>query len=428
MTLTDLDVAIVGAGAAGLSAGRLLADAGVRVRVFEAKDRPGGRAFTESTSFGLPFDRGCHWLHSASVNPYRSIADELGRAYEQRTSRRSRWLFLSGQRADPAVRDEAMDALDAAFAAAHDAGMEGRDVAVTEIVDTAGRWYPLVDHWMRLLSSLDPHEISVLDLARYADTGENYPVVDGYGALVVSHGAGVPLTLSCPVTAIDTGGMAIRLTTAAGEVTARAVIVTVSTSVLAAGAIRFTPALPAATEAAIAACPLGVAEKVAFLFDRPVADVPETTYIDTFDPETPGRRPINFTINPFGRPMAVGQLGGGHARELERAGEAAMVDFAFGGLVDAFGSSIRDRIVKATTTHWFSDPDIRGAYSCALPGAADRRADLATPVHDRLFLAGEAVSATAFSTAHGAHESGRAAARAALAVIGQGAETAEAAD
>ncbi|MBL6431338.1 MAG: FAD-dependent oxidoreductase [Alphaproteobacteria bacterium] len=123
-------------------------------------------------------------------------------------------------------------------------------------------------------------------------------------------------------------------------------------------------------------------------------------------PGDPARAPINFVVNHFSQPVIVGQLCGETARELEAAGEPAMVDFGLAALKDVFGSGIAARIRRATATRWTSDPHILGAYSCALPGHADARAALRAPIDGGLFLAGEAVSATAFSTAHGARKSG----------------------
>src|SRR5262245_14914806 len=72
------DVIVIGAGAAGLAAGRTLIDRGCKAIILEARDRVGGRAWTESASFGVPIDRGCGWLHSADENPWRAIARNLG--------------------------------------------------------------------------------------------------------------------------------------------------------------------------------------------------------------------------------------------------------------------------------------------------------------------------------------------------------------
>ena len=156
----------------------------------------------------------------------------------------------------------------------------------------------------------------------------------------------------------------------------------------------------AALEAAL------VGRQLAEVLAAPVEGLGDTRYMDVFDPDEPGGRPINFMVNPFGHPLAIGQLGGPFARDLEREGRAAMVDFAQSALISAFGADFRKRILKAATTHWSSDPHVLGAYSCARPGRAEERRILSEPIEERLFLAGEAVSIDAFSTCHGAHLSG----------------------
>ena len=79
----EVDLVIVGAGAAGLGAARRAGELRLSCVVCEAMGRIGGRAFTESTSFGVPWDRGCHWLHSGSVNPFAKLADQYGFQYEK---------------------------------------------------------------------------------------------------------------------------------------------------------------------------------------------------------------------------------------------------------------------------------------------------------------------------------------------------------
>ncbi|HKF72147.1 MAG TPA: FAD-dependent oxidoreductase, partial [Stellaceae bacterium] len=76
--VTDIDVAVVGAGAAGLAAAHRLRERGVSTLVLEARDRLGGRAHTVITDTGYPVDLGCGWLHSADRNPWVPIARALG--------------------------------------------------------------------------------------------------------------------------------------------------------------------------------------------------------------------------------------------------------------------------------------------------------------------------------------------------------------
>ena len=101
-----------------------------------------------------------------------------------------------------------------------------------------------------------------------------------------------------------------------------------------------------------------------------------------------------------------------------RLAEAAFFAFAAEELAHLLGTSFRKRIAPLATSMWGADPWSRGAYSHALPGHAGDRARLAAPVEQRLFFAGEACSAHAYSTAHGAWQTGVAAAEAALAALG----------
>ncbi|MCB1453675.1 MAG: FAD-dependent oxidoreductase, partial [Rhizobiaceae bacterium] len=76
--MRDVDVAIVGAGSAGLGAAKIARESGLDFVVLEAMDRIGGRAFTSSEHFGVPFDIGCAWLHAADRNPYYPEAQHAG--------------------------------------------------------------------------------------------------------------------------------------------------------------------------------------------------------------------------------------------------------------------------------------------------------------------------------------------------------------
>ncbi|MEP9366197.1 NAD(P)/FAD-dependent oxidoreductase [Xanthobacter sp. VNH20] len=415
--MSTFDVAVIGAGAAGLAAARALEGSGLTVTILEAAGRIGGRARTDTASFAQPWDLGCHWMHSALDNPFVAIADRLGFSYRRSTQHYIRRLHLGTRWASEEERDAAAHAVEAAFEAVTEAGKAGRDVAASDVIPDAGQWNRLVRHWMGLMTAATPQDVSTLDFANYHDGGENWPVVEGYGALVAAQARGLVVTLNCPVQTVDWSGPGVRLATPKGDVTARMVIVAVSTDVMAKGHLRFAPALPPDLAEAMEALPLGVSEKVAFGFDSDVFGFTERAGINTIDLARPDRPPVNFQILPGARPLAIAHLGGAAGRALVGAGPQAMADFALAGLTDVFGADIRARVTAWRATSWARDPHIGGGYSCALPGKAHMRGRLFAPLAERIVFAGEAVSEHAFSTCHGAHLSGQAAARSVVSLL-----------
>jgi monoamine oxidase len=106
-------------------------------------------------------------------------------------------------------------------------------------------------------------------------------------------------------------------------------------------------------------------------------------------------------------------------RELEEAGEAEMIAAALDALTGALGNTVARHVTVSACSRWGTDPFVLGAYAAAKPGPAHRRSDLGTPLENRLFFAGEATSPDFFSTCHGAHLSGIAAANAAAIPLGR---------
>lgn len=415
--MTVVDVAVVGAGAAGLAAARRAYELGLSCYLLEAKPRVGGRTHTDTETFGVAWDRGAHWLHSADINPLTRIAEELGHPYLARPRPFDGHFHLGDRWGDGAEWRAYRDEFEAAYERAHEAGEEGSDISVFDVMDNGSRWARMVHHIFTAISGMPPSEISTGDLAAYRDSGANWPLVHGYGALLEARYAGLPVELSTPVSAVDTSGAHILIETPRGPARARSLIVTVSTNVLASGAIRFTPELPAGLQTALTHVPTGHANKVAFHFRRDVFGLPETSYVNFMDDRDPSRPASSFQINPFSSNLAIAYLGGDLAEGLDRTGEAEMISFARAALSDMFGEDIFRELSGVAATRWTSDPHTLGAYSCARPGHADQRAVLAEPVSERFFLAGEAVSADWYSTVQGAHVSGIEAAEKAAAFL-----------
>ena len=404
MGRSDLDLIIVGAGAAGLAAARRARELGLTVIVLEAKDRIGGRAHTDTRSLGIPWERGANWLHEADRNLFRRYADLAGFAYEQQPPERRLW---SNGGFDTALRAELDACEEAALAAIDAAGAAGKDVAAAEVIPPNPRFRPLLEPWFAAMNGIEAERMSAVDSARAGLTGRNYRLEAGYGALLAHYGRGVPVEITTPAQRIRWGDRLLRIDTARGRLTAAAVILTVSTNVLAGGRIAFDPPLPAARREALAAVPTGQAAKIALAFTRNVFELEAPFFLRI---DHPSHGAFIFEIRPFGRELAIGHLGGPWGVEAEAAGPAAMAGLALDALAHAFGSALRKHLRAFATTAWGSDPDILGGYSCALAGKAHLRPLLAQPLEERLFFAGEACSLHAYGTAHGAAETGIAAA------------------
>lgn len=395
------DVAIVGAGSAGLAAAKTARALGLDVVVLEASHRIGGRGYTEELAPGVPFDLGCHWMHSASLNPYVAIADKYGFHYRKGSYPRS--LFIDGRKATAAEGAELEEFIDRNHDAVIAAAKEGRDISLADATERENRWTEVFDYWTTIGCSADSDQVSVMDTLHYNDTDENWPLKEGFGALIARFGADVPVTLNCAVQRIEWGGSEAVLHSKKGPIKARRVIVTVSTGILGAGDIRFDPALPSWKLAAIEALPLGTHNRIGLMLDR-----------DPFGPDFPkgsllleeGSEPMGFGIRPFGQDWVVGYTGGRFALWLERAGQAAAVELAKEKLAKAFGSDIKKYVTRSIVTAWAGDPWVKGSYSAALPGQGHQRAEIGRPIEDRLFFAGEATSTEFHATAHGAYITG----------------------
>lgn len=407
---SSVDVAIVGAGAAGIAAARVLAGASLDVVVLEARDRIGGRAHTIDMN-GTGLDMGCGWLHSADENLLAGMAEAQGFTVDRTPPPWESQAF--NHEMSPAEQADFRAAFAAFEERVAEAAAAGREGPASTLFEPGGRWNPRIDAISGALNGARFAEVSIRDYDAYRDTGVNWRVTEGYGRMIAQLGAGLPVFPACPVACIDRTGPMLKLLTARGTVEARAVIVTVPTDLIARETLRFDPPLPALVEAA-AGVPLGLASKLHMAVEG-ADDFPKDSQLwgrsDT--PETGG-----YHLRPFGRAMIEGWFGGDIARALEAEGEAAFFAFASDELVHLLGSGMRRRLAPVAASMWGAEPWSMGAYSHALPGHADDRARLGEAVENRLFFAGEATSPDFYGTAHGAWLEGERAARQALAALG----------
>jgi monoamine oxidase len=413
MSLSDVEVVIVGGGAAGIAAARRLREAAIDCLIVEARSRLGGRAWTLTDAPGLALDLGCGWLHSADRNPWVKIAHEQGAEIDKS---RPPWARRSlGAGFPPDDQQDFQAAMGSFFARVEGAAESDGDVPAGNFLEPGCRWNGLINALSTYISGAEWDRVSAKDFDRYHDTGVNWRVVKGYGALISACGENLTVMLDCAVRAIDHRGKRLRIETAKGAIAADQVIVTVPSTLIAAEQILFTPALPEKTEAA-RGLPLGLADKL-FLslehaeeFDKDTRVFGHTDRVAT----------ATYQFRPLGRPIIEAYFGGRFAAELEAGGDGAFFDCAVSDLVGLFGGAFAVRIKPIAIHRWGVDPFSLGSYSFALPGCADSRPKLAAPVDGRLFFAGEACSVHDFSTAHGGWHTGVSAAEQVIGVRSAG--------
>lgn len=399
------DVAVVGAGAAGLAAADALQEAGLGVAVLEARDRTGGRILTHRDArVPVPIELGAEFVHGEAPETTRLLRD-AGRAV----------LDLSGQswerrgsRLQPA--GEYWRQVDRVLSLAR---AEGSDLSLADWLAkkpggrSLARGRTLARRFVQGFHAADPARVSLRSLASQGEAPTESArsagrVADGYDRLIQWLERRVrDLRLRSPVAGIswEKGGAELDVRPEGAEpyrLAARAVVVTAPLGVLQAGSLLFHPELPPRTRRALGLLAMGSVVHMAFWFreapwtlvDDP--DLSRLRFLHTNDDS------INvwWTNYPARVPLAVAWSGGPPAAALLARGAGAVADHALGVLADTLGLTRRrvESRVEAFWSHdWTADPWSRGAYSYPLVGGADAARDLAKPIEGTLFLAGEAM-------------------------------------
>ena len=401
-TTIDAEVGIVGAGVAGLAAAKCLSKHGRSFVVLEASHRIGGRAHTEWLHPNVPFDLGAHWIHTPSINPFTSIAKKLGTRLIEESD-----FFVEGSYFEHGawLPEESAEALSNYYERQFEAILQSAiddDRAVIDVIDNDSRWAPYFYLFFGQDYTCDVDNVSTKDVASYFRQGNDLAVVDGFGVMVTEYGADVPVSLNSAVEHIDWCGDVVKLHTNNATFVVEKVIITVSTGVLGNHQIEFSPPLPSSKRHAIAALPMGSCVRAALEFDPSVhASLPEDFTVMMGDED-----PLHFSNRRSAHPYFEITTGGRRAEWMEKSGENATIKYIVEQLQYVTGADIAQRLGKSIVTAWNGDLWTRGAYSCALPGEASQRRELARPIDNKLYFAGEAVSQDHCATVHGASLSG----------------------
>jgi monoamine oxidase len=432
-TVRDADVVIVGAGVAGLEAARRLMKARLRVIALEARPRIGGRLDTQRLpGWPAPVEAGAEFVHGRPPNLMRALRDAGARlgGHPQRHERARRGHVGAAEKAWMQVQTLIAD-------------LPNEDVAVLDVLrrpQFARRLSPaartMMIAFIEGFNAADATRVSARSLIEQAEATEaqggdaTQRVLDGYDRLAQHLAAPLArregaLRLSTIVTDVRWGGAGVEVAARGAfggppsRVRARAALITLPLGVLqapraAAGAIRFSPALPRTKRSAIERLAMGTVIKVVLRLRQPVG----TGVFEPLGRDMSfvhlGRAPVPtwWVPRPFPPTMLVGWIAGRQANAFAaRFGTAeGRLRAAVGGLARAVGASpgaVTAAIEDARVFDWGADPFARGAYSWVPVGATDAPAALGVPVGGRLFFAGEATdTAGDTGTVHGAMATG----------------------
>jgi monoamine oxidase len=420
----EADVVVIGAGAAGIAAARRIMAANRKVLVVEASSQIGGRCLTDLSTFDVPFDRGARWMHNPETSPMIKLARTVG--LDLQPAPLGRKIRIGRRYARAGETEEFLASIVRTNHAIDEASRGKADMScAAALPKDLGDWVGTADFVLGASAAgKDLKDISAIDKARAQDRSAAVGCRQGLGTLVAKLGEPIPISLSTPVTRLVWSNRDVTVETASGRITARAAIITVSSNILAAGAVKFAPDLPKRHLDAAAKLTLGSYDHIALQMPgNPLGLARDDVLIE----QSNSTRTALLFANMGGSTLCSIDVAGAFGRDLSAQGEQAMVAFAKEWLGKLFGSDMAAVVKKSSATRWNNAPYVQGAMSAAMPGGQPSRKILTEPI-GCLFLAGEATHETLWGTVDGAWESGERAADAALRKIGaiRDAEPAEA--
>jgi len=426
---TPVDVLVLGAGIAGLKAGRDLREAGLRVVVLEARDRVGGRVWTDRTLAPHPLELGAEFIHGDAADTWDLV---------RRLGLRTRpWP----KQDESLVQLEDGRLLTMRAARAADTGFDAtRTMALPDVAP--GRYEDLEAYLQRVGWTSDqrrhvrrafanaagdePHRLSAaaaVDGLVTHDAGEgDFRLPDGQDALPLALAEGLDVRLRTAVTRVAAGPDGVQvdalpappLQGPATSWRARAAVVALPLGVLQSERVAFEPGLDALKGAALAGLRMGPVVKLVYRLTAPPFD-PDAGVEAVYARGTP---PMWWTSSPLGAetPIWTGFVSGAGGADLLRLAPGVALRRALAALEE-----VADRPLafdEGRVVAWPDDPWARGGYSHVVPGHLGARERLAAPTPP-LYWAGEATAPEACAaTVHGAFRSGARAAREVLAAVG----------
>lgn len=426
---TDWDVVVLGGGVSGLSAAQELAQAGKKVIVLEARNRIGGRMWTDRTSMSIPVERGCELIHGGPHVSTWQYVRQLGlkthmfTRYFRKVNASDPWqsrdvvdhfFFPRGKPPGLALPLPAPRISETAQAYLGRLGLppENWPINVHRLAIDAQPLYnqppeaarAMLEQCLRI--SDDPSLFEAVPLPDPDDPARNkgdYRVIGGYDQILQPLARGLDVRLNCVVKAVDRSPRGVEVHSSRGTFRGNRCIVALPAGVLRSGKVRFTPALPEAKAKALRDYRYLTVFKSILEFDHPVLSFggqpTDQCAIYTHDPKSMWN--ASWMTPGFPGEIWVNWSTGDAAKRLWALPEAQRFEASLEQVRKAAGD---DGLYyrKAAIHDWAQDEFALGAYGYAMDPA------IVEP-DGALFFAGVQTH-----NVHSSHDSGREAARMAI--------------
>lgn len=414
-----MTIIVIGAGFAGLAAARDLHDAGHQVMVLEAKDRIGGRTYTNRTFTDHPVEFGAELVHGEHVSTWEHINTLKLKTIHWKKQEDSMVRLETGEWMNMREAREKVPEFDITRS------WNIKDMPAKDNEDWRSyltrlgfnkRQLQYVRRSFANASGEAPRFLSAKAmLSHFTDQakaeGENdYRILDGYDSIYNHLATGLDIRLNTPVEHIHYRPNKVTLSTPKETLEAEAVVITVPLGVLHAGMINFEPGLPTSKQEALRGLRMGPVFKMFFKFDKPIYKQDIAAIYSSLNPPmwwSPSFGRGNFEKG--GPVVWTAFVSGDWAMDLLSLGEQGALDEA----IDSLSLELDKKLSPSSAylMNWPDEPYTRGGYSFILPGHENARAELAKPTPP-LYWAGEATAPEyQAATVHGAYESGKRAAK-----------------
>ncbi|HNN02766.1 MAG TPA: FAD-dependent oxidoreductase [Leptospiraceae bacterium] len=418
------DVIVIGAGISGLGAAVDLKKGGKKVIILEARDRVGGRQYTDRTWKNTSLDLGPGWITGIKGNPVTELAVKfkLKTAVQNDDSDNVVLYDPEGEE----VSDEEWDKLDSDFdEMMEELGEESekleKDVSLGSLIEKymdkndfsekekiKMRYY--VFDSIETDYAMDSSELS----AKYWNSDDGFEGGDvifpnGYDEIAQNLSKGLDIRLEHTVKKISYNDDGVTVETDQGTFKGDYALVTLPLGVLKKGTVKFDPPLPKRKQDAVNRLKMGVMNRLYLKF--PKAFWPkEPELMNMYAKKREDYLDMMNFYHYLDKPILLFFTAGNDAVEKESLSDEELIQSVMKSLKKIYGEDIpepEDYIRKS----WSKDEFSYGSYAYIPPGAFPEDHDaLGESVDDVLFFAGEATTSDYSGTVHGALISGREAA------------------